>query len=410
MAGGVSQSMDIRSPSKMPRFILLGFALQVGLMALLMLNSVKHMSDQNTQVTHIVDQRNRKIQLVVDLLESIHNRHSSLVYQVLVEDAFEQDEHFQQYIKWGYEVGKTRNELRNMALDTFEQANFAAQDGMIPSIASLHDQISDLARRGEFADARELIADSLRPLNIAFTATIIELERHERELIQKDLEQTQADSSDAINLDLYLGGFLILLGCLIALVTWRQLDRYARTICDQVIALEDGSRRLEHQATHDALTELPNRNLFHRRLVEALVHACQEGMKTTVIYVDLNKFKPVNDLHGHDVGDALLKEVAKRLLSAVRNTDTVARLGGDEFGIVLLGLGEERQIHDVKAEIHAKMQAQLEINGIELFPSCSCGHATYPDDGENLEQLLKVADTRMYEIKRQAVQQSAPEV
>lgn len=402
--------MNMNSPSKMPRIILLGFALQLGLMALLMLNSVKHMRQQNLQVTEIVDQRNRKIQLVVDLLEAVHNRHSSLVYQVLVEDPFEQDEHFQQYIKWGYEVGKTRNELREMGLDAFEQSNFAAQDGMIPNIATLHDQISDLARRGEFEEARKLIADSLRPLNIAFTGTIIELERHERELIQKDLMRTQTDSHDAIKLDLYLGGFLILLGCLIALVTYRQLDRYARTICDQVVALEHGSRQLEHQATHDALTELPNRSLFHRRLVEALVHACQEGMQTTVIYVDLNKFKPVNDLHGHDIGDALLKEVARRLLSAVRNTDTVARLGGDEFGIVLLGLGDERQVQQVKAEIHSKMQVPLEIDGIQLFPSCSCGHATYPDDGDILEKLLKVADTRMYEIKRQAVQQSAPEV
>lgn len=402
--------MDITTPSKMPRIILLGFALLIGLMALLMLNSVNHMRKQNAQVNEIVDLRNRKIQLVVDLLESVHNRHSSLVYQVLVEDPFEQDEHFQQYIKWGYEVGKTRNELKDMDLDAFEQDNFAVQDHMIKPIASLHDQISDLARRGEFEEARAMIADSLRPLNLAFTATIIQLERHERELIQNDLKQTQQDSRHAISLDLYLGGALILLSCFIALVTYRQLERYSSTICDQVVALEDGSRKLEYQATHDALTELPNRSLFHHRLLEALIHAEQEGLQSTVIYVDLNKFKPVNDLYGHDVGDALLKEVARRLLSAVRSSDTVARLGGDEFAIILLGLGDERQVHDVKAEIHSKMQQPLEINGIQLFPSCSCGHATYPDDGDSLEQLLKVADTRMYEIKRRSVQYLAPKV
>jgi diguanylate cyclase (GGDEF)-like protein len=393
--------INTRLPQQMPRLILMGFALLIGLMLLLMLNSVSHMRQQNSRVTEIVELRNRKIQLVVDLLESIHNRHSSLVYQVFVEDPFEQDEHFQQYIKWGYEVGKTRNELRDMPLDDFEQANFAEQDKLIKTIASLHDQISDLARRGDADAARELIAGPLRPLNLTFTAIVIQLEKHERELIETDLKQTKVASRDAINLDLWLGGALILLACLIAAITYRQLNRYSSTICDQMLALEDTSRQLEHQATHDSLTGLPNRSLFYRRLLEAMTHACQEELLATVLYIDLNKFKPVNDLHGHDIGDALLKEVSKRLQAAVRNTDTVARLGGDEFGIVLLGLGDERQIQQVKADIHAKMQVPLEIKGIRLFPGCSCGHATYPLDGSNLDELLKTADSRMYTAKHQ---------
>lgn len=392
--------MNTKKPHKMPRFILLGFALLIGMMVLLLLNSISHMREQNSRMNQLVELRNRKIQLVIDLLESVHNRHSSLVYQVFVEDPFEQDEHFQQFIKWGYEVGKTRNALRSMGLDRFEEDSFTAQDKLIKEIATLHDQISDMARRGEADEARAMIAGPLRPLNIAFTAIIIQLEKHERELIQQDLHQAQEASQRAVNLDLYLGGFLILLACLIALVTYRQLGRYSRTICEQLLALEDGSRQLEHQATHDSLTGLPNRNLFYHRLLEALNHAGQEGLQATVLYVDLNKFKPVNDLYGHDVGDALLQEVAKRLLSAVRTTDTVARLGGDEFGIVLLGLGTELQIQSVKGEIHTKLQQPLKINGIQLFPSCSCGHATFPDDGCSMEELLKIADTRMYETKR----------
>jgi diguanylate cyclase (GGDEF)-like protein len=384
----------------MSRLILLGFALLIGLMAVLVINSILHMRAQDARVTDIVEQRNRKIQLATDLLAATHNRHNSLVYQVIVDDPFEQDEHFQQYIKWGYEVGKARNALRAMPLDAFEQASLDQQDRLIGYIVDLHERISDLARRGQIDEAREKIAVTLRPFNLDFITTVSKLEEYERGLIQRDLDNTRKASKHAIAIDFALGLALILLACAIAYLTYRQLNRYARTICDQMQVLEKTGIQLKHEATHDHLTGLPNRSLFYHRLLEALTHAQQEQLKATVLYVDLDNFKPVNDQYGHAVGDSLLQAVARRLLDSVRATDTVARLGGDEFAVILLGVGEDDRIDQMKREIERNMQLPIELEGLVLRPSCSCGHAVYPVDGDGMDTLLHTADTRMYEVKR----------
>lgn len=389
-----------RLPKRMSQLILLGFVLLIGLMAVLVVNSVLNMRAQEARVSEIVELHNRKIQLATDLLQATHNRHNSLVYQVLVDDPFEQDEHFQQYIKWGYEVGKARNELRAMTLDAFEQEKIAQQDQLITHIVDLHERISDLARQGRIDEAREKIAITLRPFNLDFIDSVGQLQHYENDLIQRALDDTRTASKHAITVNLALGLALILLACAIALVTYRQLNRYARTICEQMRALEKTGVQLKHEATHDPLTGLPNRSLFYHRLVEALMHAQQDKLKATVLYVDLDDFKPVNDLHGHAVGDSLLQSVAGRLLKSVRATDTVARLGGDEFAVILLGVGDEGQITQIKQEIERNMRVPLNLGDITLAPSCSCGHAVYPLDGDGMDTLLNTADTRMYEVKR----------
>ncbi|NTV94883.1 MAG: diguanylate cyclase [Thiobacillus sp.] len=389
-----------RLPKRMARLILLGFAVLIGLMSVLVLNSVLNMRAQDRRVSEIVELRNRKIELATDLLKATYNRHNSLVYQAIANDPFEQDEHFQQYIKWGYEVGKARNALRAMPLDAFEQDQIAQQDKLIGRIVELHEQISDLARQGRYNEAREAIAVTLRPFNLDFIDSVDQLEHYERELIQRALDDARQASRRAIFVDIGLGGALLLLACLIAYLTYRQMGRHADTIGEQMRTLERTGLQLRHEATHDPLTGLPNRSLFYHRLMEALAHAKQDRLKATVLYVDLDEFKPVNDQHGHAVGDSLLQIVAGRLLGSVRATDTVARLGGDEFAVILLGVGEPEQIDAIKAEIKRNLHSPLELGGIDLQPSCSCGHAVYPDDGDSMDTLLHAADSRMYEIKR----------
>jgi diguanylate cyclase (GGDEF)-like protein len=390
-----------RLTKQMPRLIQAGFLVLIGLMVVLVLNSVVNMRAQGARVSAIVELHNRKIQLATDLLKATYNRHNSLVYQVIVDDPFEQDEHFQQYIKWGYEVGKARNELRAIPLDTFEQEKIDQQDRLIAYIVDLHERISDLARQGRGDQARELIAITLRPFNLDFIDSVGQLEHYERNLIQAALDDARAASRRAILINLILGLALTLLASVIAFLTYRQMRRHATTISEQMHALEATGVQLRHEATHDPLTGLPNRSLFYHRLNEALTHARQETLKTTVIYVDLDNFKQVNDQHGHAVGDSLLQVVAGRLLRSVRATDTVARLGGDEFALILLGAGETAQVDHIRQEIKRNMDNPLQLGEITLQPACSCGYAVFPEDGDTMDTLLHAADTRMYEVKRQ---------
>ncbi len=158
--------------------------------------------------------------------------------------------------------------------------------------------------------------------------------------------------------------------------------------------------RIHFLAHHDVLTGLPNRTLFTERLRMALQHAKRASRRVAVLFIDLDRFKTINDSLGHQVGDGLLRSVAQRLLDAVRDGDTVARLGGDEFVVALnnvadsdevLGVVERRLIPLVRRE-HA-------VGGAELHVSCSIGIALYPDDSRNIEELMRHADVAMFQAK-----------
>jgi diguanylate cyclase (GGDEF)-like protein len=381
------------------RQLTVGNALLIVLMAGLVGHAVWHIAELEERMRDIVDTRNRKIQLATDLQEASYNRHNSLVYQVLARDAFERDDSFQLYIKWGYQVGKARNELKALPLDAFEHANLTEQDRLVAQIIVQQEEISDLAARELLDEARERMAVQLRPLNLQYVEIVESLRRHERDLIRGALERAQQASRQAVILHLALGGALILLAVFISVKTRRILGRHARTIDEQMQALEKAGTRLEHEATHDALTGLANRALFYRRLQEAIIHAGEEGFLLAVMYVDLDNFKDVNDVHGHAAGDDLLRAVACRLRQVVRKSDTAARLGGDEFALLFVGL-EMDNCPTLCTKVERAVGQPVDLNGVTLMPAGSIGYAIYPRDSEVLDDLLSAADARMYEVKR----------
>jgi len=154
------------------------------------------------------------------------------------------------------------------------------------------------------------------------------------------------------------------------------------------------------QANFDPLTQLPNRTLFSDRLNNALHQSKRNQKKIALMLLDLNKFKWVNDNLGHHVGDILLQETAKKLLSAVRSSDTVARLGGDEFCIILPELEKTTDAELIARKIFNSFKKPLLIEQKEIFISGSIGISIFPDDGENIELLQKNADSAMYIAKK----------
>jgi diguanylate cyclase (GGDEF)-like protein/PAS domain S-box-containing protein len=159
---------------------------------------------------------------------------------------------------------------------------------------------------------------------------------------------------------------------------------------------------LERLANHDALTGLPNRSLLQDRLAQALAFARRQKLHAAVMFLDLDRFKTVNDTLGHHVGDQLLVAVAGRLRACLREGDTVARIGGDEFVIVLPDIGEGDDLAGVDGVAEKLMQslaASFMVNGQELFVSGSLGISIYPRDGEDIATLLKHADIAMYRAK-----------
>ncbi len=149
-------------------------------------------------------------------------------------------------------------------------------------------------------------------------------------------------------------------------------------------------------AYHDNLTGLPNRLLFYDRLAQALIAAKREKRNCAVIFMDLDRFKPVNDTYGHRVGDTVLRQVAERVRSCVRESDTVARIGGDEFTVLLPVIVEAADAEKVVQKIEAELFRPFEVNGRHIELGVSAGIALYPDHGKDGTTLLDAADDAMY--------------
>ncbi|MDQ3281511.1 MAG: EAL domain-containing protein [Acidobacteriota bacterium] len=157
--------------------------------------------------------------------------------------------------------------------------------------------------------------------------------------------------------------------------------------------------QIEYQAYHDALTGLPNRLLFRDRLTMALAHAKRQQAQLAVMFLDLDRFKYVNDTLGHSLGDELLRAVAARLRSVLRDGDTIARMGGDEFTVLLTDASNAEDAAKVAQKLLDTVAHPLRVEGHELYVTTSIGIALFPDDGDSAEALLKSADSAMYRAK-----------
>ena len=159
------------------------------------------------------------------------------------------------------------------------------------------------------------------------------------------------------------------------------------------------SLKMYHLAQHDGLTDLPNRMLLDDRLAQAITLCHRNQQKLAVLFLDLDRFKHINDTLGHDFGDRVLRNAAQRLLQCVRSSDTVSRQGGDEFVIVLSEIAHSQDAEGCAAKILSALSVPVRIDEHDLYITASIGIATYPDDGNDAETLLKHADLAMYHAK-----------
>lgn len=194
-----------------------------------------------------------------------------------------------------------------------------------------------------------------------------------------------------------------------AYLEWATIDRMANGIGDlvryvsvsrDVTELKQRDEHFRHLAFHDALTELPNRLLFRERLDHALKRSTRDGARLSVIFIDLNGFKAVNDRLGHEAGDFVLKAVATRFRELLRrSTDTMARYGGDEFVILIEDLKDSEQSTELAKRVVAEISRPIDFREHRIRIGASIGVAFFPEDGNESEALLRRADAAMYSAK-----------
>ena len=180
-----------------------------------------------------------------------------------------------------------------------------------------------------------------------------------------------------------------------------ELKKKNKELEKEITERRQAEERIHQLAYYDALTGLPNRALYNDRLSLALAHAQRTREMLAVLFLDLDRFKDINDTLGHSIGDQLLKTVARRLADSLRKEDTVTRLGGDEFTMLLPGMTQTEDAAGIAQKILEAVKKPLTLGGHELNITASIGIAIYPADGEVAEALMKNADTAMYHAKEQ---------
>ncbi len=185
-----------------------------------------------------------------------------------------------------------------------------------------------------------------------------------------------------------------------------ELRRYVIELEQEAERRRHAESHILHLATRDALTALPNRTTFRDRLEQQILMGRRQQQKFGVLFLDLDRFKPINDSLGHDGGDEALVTVATRLVQTLRESDTVARLGGDEFGIVLPSLGGSDEAMTLAAKLVAALDEPVQIKGHAAYLGASIGVVMYPDHGTTGDQLLGHADRAMYQAKRHGGRQA----
>jgi diguanylate cyclase (GGDEF)-like protein/PAS domain S-box-containing protein len=171
------------------------------------------------------------------------------------------------------------------------------------------------------------------------------------------------------------------------------------TACEDISNWKEAEKKLNLLAYYDSLTGLPNRGMFHDRLHHALAMAQRESHQLALLFIDLDNFKDVNDTRGHDFGDSLLQEVARKLTAIMRESDTLARLGGDEFVVILSSVTDQETTAAAAHRIMNTFEQPFLVAGEQTYCDASIGIALYPSDGQDEGSLIKCADTAMYQAK-----------
>lgn len=391
----------------MPTSLKYGFPLTTGaafvaLIALicgLAFNGLLQLQTLGSQITTVVEEHNRKIDLITQIQVAAHIRTDSLFRMALTDDPFERDDLFMQYNRAGFQVGSGRNAIRQMGLTQQEKQRFDAQSRLIVDIESVQERFINLLFSEHDAEARQVFVKEAIPLQEAFNLQLAEM----RDLYhQANVHAQQRAQQTYLRTFLLTLGFGILAIALALLIAWRTLKKVSlksQQIREQMVELQRSREELHMEATHDPLTGLANRRLFYDRLQQAIRHTHRYGGKVGILYVDLDRFKEINDQHGHHVGDAVLTEVAKRLSSNIRDSDSVARLGGDEFVILLEGVLGREDLLAATHKIKQELNANTHFYGLEFEIAASIGQALYPDDGDDEDALVRAADAAMYRVK-----------
>ncbi|MBI3432678.1 MAG: EAL domain-containing protein [Hydrogenophilales bacterium] len=371
-------------PSTWRRALLAGFVAQLLLILFVTAIGLQQLRMTADDLSTVVDIHMRKLSLTKTMMTAARERTLSMFRLSMSRDPFERDELFMAFNQQGAEFADARMALLKLPLSARER-DLIAQQGRLTGIAKpMQNRVVEALRNDFNQEAEAQVLSSAIPAQNNVLAVLSQLDAETQQRAQEASHKAHQTQEVARFWMYLLSGIALLLGALVAAAVMYYTSR--------------ASRERQHLVTHDALTGLPNRMLFLDRLGQSLVRAQRRNTLVGVLFIDLDRFKRVNDTLGHAHGDTLICEVAQRLRSATRAEDIVARLGGDEFGVVI-DVARIGHVLQVVEKILGVVSEPYRIAERELFTSCSIGVSVYPNDGNDGNSLLKNADAATFTAK-----------
>jgi diguanylate cyclase (GGDEF)-like protein len=365
--------------------LLAGFVVQLLLILFVTAIGLQELEVTTHNLNTVVDVHMRKQNLTKNMVVAARDRTLILFMLTKSEDPFERDDLLMQFDRKGSEFVTARLALADLPLNERERELIGLQQQLIGLAQPIQEKVVELISANRIQDAGALILGKAIPAQNRVMKVLLQLDAETQRVALEASHSARGAHLVARFWMHLLSGAALLVGLFVAVVVLRHTNRV--------------SREREHLAIHDPLTGLPNRTLFMDRLRQSLKRARRRKTLVGVMFIDLDRFKRVNDTLGHASGDQLIRQVAKRLQTAVRAEDIVARLGGDEFVVVIGDVAEVGHILQVVEKMVAAMAVPYLVSGQQLFCSSSIGISVYPNDGADADSLLKNADTAMYHAK-----------
>jgi diguanylate cyclase (GGDEF)-like protein len=365
--------------------LLAGFITQLLLIVFVTAIGLRQLALTTHNLEQVVDIHMNKQTLTNNMVVAARQRTVLMLVLTRIEDPFERDEMLMQFNKYGAEFAAARQSLLAMPLNDKERELIDLQGQLTRKNQPIQEQVINLIGSFEIEAAEHLAITEAIPGQNKVMDALSALNDETQRVTMIASNKAQNDQKVARFWMYLLSTAGLLLGICVALIVFYYTSRI--------------NREREQLATQDVLTGLPNRLLFVDRLEQSLIRARRHKSLVGIMFIDLDRFKRVNDTLGHAGGDQLICEVANRLQAAMREDDIVARLGGDEFVVVTCDMHTVKIILQMVEKILAVVTQPYVIDGREIFISCSIGVSVYPHDGDDPGTLLKNADTAMYHAK-----------
>ena len=366
--------------------LLIGFGSILVLMMALIISSLVSMNKTRQQLNIVVDEHLAKVALSINMRTAARNRTLILFQFMYFDDPFERDDAWLKFNESASDFILSRNKIFNMSLTELER-NLLRSQGKLSNIASpTQKKIIDLVNEGKYDDASFLLNEKAVPAQASVLDILDRFVAYQRSMAQNAQAEAIHEIEKTRNIILLMGVAALLAGISISFII--------------VKIIRHRSELDIYHTTHDSLTQLPNRALLIDRLEQTVSHSKRNNTNFAVLFIDVDRFKLINDTYGHAQGDIALLLVRDKLRKQLREIDTLARLSGDEFVILLEDVDDKEAVIVIADRIVADFHSLVTLENNKVKISVSIGIALSPKDGDTPDLLLKNADMAMYESKK----------